>query len=301
MSALLRLMIASVSFSLYVINTLFWVIPILVLGIVKLVPLAMLQKRCGAIADACASAWVKLNSVNQRVTHGYQLDIRGDVHLNNNQWYMVIANHQSWVDILVLQRALSGKVPFLKFFLKKELLYVPVLGLAWWALDFPFMRRYSAAQLRRKPQLKGKDIKTTQKACRKFKHLPVSVMNFVEGTRFTEHKHSQQGGEFTHLLRPKAGGLAFAISSIGEQMDKLLDVTIYYPQGRPSFWQFISGQVDQVIIDIQQRPIDAKLRGDYANDRQYKQFFQQWINQVWREKDAHLTQLAQSAQEAHKC
>jgi 1-acyl-sn-glycerol-3-phosphate acyltransferase len=159
---------------------------------------------------------------------------------------LVVANHQSWVDILVLQKVLNRKVPFLKFFLKKDLIYVPVIGLCWWALDFPFMQRYSAAFLARHPHLKGKDVSTTRKACEKFRYKPVSVMNFLEGTRFTPEKHDKQQSPFSNLLKPKAGGISFVLNAMGEHLHKLLDVTIYYPKGAPSFWDYISGNVHNI-------------------------------------------------------
>jgi 1-acyl-sn-glycerol-3-phosphate acyltransferase len=115
-------------------------------------------------------------------------DVRGVDQLQEKDWYLVLSNHQSWVDILVLQKVLNRRIPMLKFFLKKELIWVPFLGLAWWALDFPFMKRYSKKFLAANPHLKGKDLDRTKKACEKFKHTPVSVMNFVEGTRFTPGK-----------------------------------------------------------------------------------------------------------------
>jgi len=206
---------------------------------------------------------------------------------------MVIANHQSWVDILILQRVLNRKIPFLKFFLKKELIFVPFLGLAWWALDFPFMRRYSTAQLRKNPKLRGKDIEITRKACAKFKSTPVSVMNFVEGTRFKAHKHTKQNSQFSRLLKPKAGGLAFALSAMGEHIHKLVDVSIYYPEKVPSYWDYISGQVADVHVHIKVSEIATEMRGDYMKDREFKISFQEQLNQIWQEKDQKLEQLAQ--------
>lgn len=206
---------------------------------------------------------------------------------------MVIANHQSWVDIVILQRVLNRKIPFLKFFLKKELIFVPFLGLAWWALDFPFMRRYSTAQLRKNPKLRGKDIEITRKACAKFKSKPVSVMNFVEGTRFKADKHRQQNSQFKHLLKPKAGGLAFALSAMGEHIHKLVDVSIYYPEKVPSYWDYISGQVKEVHVHINVSEIPAAMRGDYMKDREFKIAFQEQLNQLWLKKDQTLELLAQ--------
>ncbi|NKF52226.1 acyltransferase [Shewanella sp. WXL01] len=277
----------------YVLNTFFWIVPILIFSIVKLIPIASLRTACSYILDNCASAWISVNTIIESVMHPLRIKQTGDSNFSEKQWYMVIANHQSWVDILILQRVLNRKIPFLKFFLKQELIYVPVLGLAWWALDFPFMRRYSNAQIKKNPKLKGKDIEETRRACEKFKYKPVSVMNFVEGTRFTDKKHSKQGSQFDHLLKPKAGGMAFALSMLGEQINTLVDVTIHYPNRVPTFWEYICGELDEVNVDIQIQAIPDAMRGDYINDRQFKIDFQEHLNQIWLAKDERLSELNQ--------
>jgi len=221
------------------------------------------------------------------------IHLHGEPELSTKDWYMVLANHQSWVDILILQRVLNRKIPFLKFFLKKELIYVPFLGLAWWALDFPFMRRFSASQLKKNPKLKGKDIEITRKACAKFKDNPVSVMNFVEGTRFKRAKHQGQNSPFKYLLKPKAGGLAFALSAMGEHIHKMVNVTIYYPNKVPSFWDYISGQIKDIHVHITVSEIPQQMRGDYMKNRQFRIAFQEQLNSIWQEKDQILTRLKQ--------
>ena len=157
----------------YTINTLFWFVPIFICGIVKLIPIKGLQKLMSWTAKQCASIWVTFNTLNQTLLTPTKLNVTGLEELKLKDWYLVIANHQSWVDILVLQRVFNRKIPFLNFFLKKELIYVPVLGLCWWALDFPFMTRTSKSQLKKNPKLRGKDLETTRKACEKFKEMPV--------------------------------------------------------------------------------------------------------------------------------
>lgn len=292
MRALLSLIRGSLAFLGYTFNTLFWFVPILLLGLVKLLPIPALRKFLSHLIDGCASGWISVNSFNQNLLHPVRIEVQGNAELSRDEWYMVIANHQSWVDILVLQRVFNRKIPFLKFFLKQELLYVPILGLAWWALDFPFMRRYSTAELKKNPKLKGKDIEITRRACAKFKDKPVSVMNFVEGTRFQAAKHKKQNSPFQHLLRPKAGGMAFALSAMGEQIHKLVDVAIYYPGKVPSFWDFISGQVDEIRVHVTVADIATEMRGDYINDREFKQDFQEQLNQIWVHKDGILAQLS---------
>lgn len=182
--------------SLYALNTLIWVGPIFLCGVLKLIPLKPWQKAMSWFAKSCAGCWVSCNTAIQNVFTPFSLDVTGLETLKKKDWYLVIANHQSWVDILVMQRLLNKRIPFLNFFLKQELIYVPFLGLAWWALDFPFMKRTNKAQLKKNPALRGKDMETTRKACEKFKEMPVSIVNFVEGTRFTPQKHQRQNSPF---------------------------------------------------------------------------------------------------------
>ncbi|QYK01189.1 acyltransferase [Shewanella psychrotolerans] len=292
MGSVLSLIRGCVAFSCYVVNTVFWVIPILLVSIIKLIKITPLRTACSYLLDHCATSWISVNTVIERLFHPVEIIVEGNAKLSTKEWYMVIANHQSWVDIPVLQRVFNYKIPFLKFFLKQELIYVPVLGLAWWALDFPFMRRYSSAQLRKNPKLKGKDIEITRKACAKFKSKPVSVMNFVEGTRFRPEKHKKQNSEFKHLLKPKAGGMAFALSAMDGKIHKLIDVSIYYPGQTPSYWDYISGKVKQIRVDIKVSEIAPTMRGDYMNDREFKIGFQNELNQIWKQKDLTIEKLA---------
>jgi 1-acyl-sn-glycerol-3-phosphate acyltransferase len=289
-------LIGFLSFILYTLNTVFWLIPILVFSLFKaIIPIAFSQKIFSYLLDLMASSWVAVNTLNQKLFTKMELQVTGLDELNKKDWYLVLANHQSWVDIVVLQRVLHGEIPFLKFFLKKELIYVPILGLAWWALDFPFMKRYTQSFLKKNPHLRGKDLETTRRACEKFKHKPVSVMSFIEGTRFTPIKHDKQKSPFNNLLKPKAGGVAFVLVAMGEYLTTIVDVTIHYPDGIPNFADFLCGRVKRVQIEIHTLKIDQELSGDYMNDRSHKIAFQKWLTQFWHEKDARLDGMKQSS------
>ena len=172
----------------------------------------------------------------------------------------------------------------LKFFLKKELIWVPILGIAWWALDFPFMRRSSSVQ---------KDFETARQACDKFKLIPVSVMNFIEGTRFSSEKRQKQNSPFRHLLKPKAGGIAIVLGAMGEQLRAILDVTIVYPEGAQEIWAFLCCKAMTVRVQIRQIPVTAELVGDYLGDREFRKGFNLWLNSLWAEKDRLIDTLAQ--------
>jgi 1-acyl-sn-glycerol-3-phosphate acyltransferase len=285
-------LIGFLSLTLYILNTIFWLLPILIFALLKaIIPITFSQKIFSYLSDLMASGWVALNTLNQKLFTQVEIQITGLEELNRKDWYLVIANHQSWVDIVVLQRALHGHIPFLKFFLKKELIYVPIIGLAWWALDFPFMKRYSQSFLRKNPHLKGKDLETTRKACAKFKHKPVSVMSFIEGTRYTQEKYDKQNPPFDLLLKPKATGIAFVLDAMGEHLNTIVDVTIYYPDGIPTFGDFLCGRVKKVQVEVHTVEITKELSGDYFNDRSFKIYFQKWLTQFWHDKDDRLKNM----------
>ena len=278
---------------LLVINTLFWFIPLMTAAVIKLLlPIDRLRRPLSRFVIWCAESWIRGNNAWMALTQPMQWRVERPDNLNPQGWYMVVSNHQSWVDILVLQYALGGRIPFLKFFLKKELIWVPFMGLAWWALDLPFMKRYSKAYLERHPEKRGQDLETTRRSCEKFRDIPTSVMNFLEGTRFTPAKHEQQQSSYQHLLKPKSGGLAFAMSVMNDRFHSLVDVTIHYPGGIPTFIDFLQGKMTACHVIVKEYPIPEELQsGDYQNDDQYRLQFQQWVQQIWEEKDATLAQL----------
>jgi len=277
---------------LYTLNTIFLTIPLILISFFKFIlPVHFIVVILDKVLISIATLWIGINSFNNQLFFKIDWDIRGLEKIEKKEWYIVLSNHQSWVDILVLQTILNKKIPMLKFFLKKELIWVPFLGLAWWALDFPFMQRYSRKQLEEKPYLRGKDLEKTKKACEKFKHTPVSIMNFVEGTRFTPRKKDRQNNLFNHLLTPRAGGVAFVLYSMGEYLHKIIDVTIVYPDKIPTFWEYISGRVNKVIIDFEVIPVTDSLTGDYFNDIEYKNRFFIWLNALWHKKDEKIKAL----------
>ena len=286
----------SLSLILYILNTVFWCIPLFGLVLAKAaVPLESWRRRCSRILNAIAENWIWVNNQNQRLIAGNtRWEVQGIETLERSEWYLVLANHQSWVDIVVLQRIFHRKIPFLKFFIKKELLWFPVLGQAWWAMDFPFVKRYTKSYLQKKPHLKGKDIEITRKACQKFKKIPVSIMNFVEGTRFTNEKHRRQQSPYSHLLKPKAGGTALVLSSMGEQISRILDVTIVYPDGVTSFWAFICGKIRMIEVRVRSLPVSPELLGDYTNDRHFRAGLQGWLNNIWAEKNRYIQEMMTS-------
>jgi len=290
------LMTGIIASALLVLNCIFWCSLLFIFTFFKLViPLPAIRHWLTALLNGLAENWIACNSGWMKLTQKMDWSIELPENLSRKGWYFVVSNHQSWVDILVLQHVLNRKIPFLKFFLKQELIKVPVMGAAWWALDFPFMKRYSKSYLEKYPEKQGKDLETTQKACEKFRTMPTSIMNFLEGTRYSAEKHQQQQPPYEYLLQPKAGGMAFALNAMNGQFDSILDVTIYYPEGIPTFWDFLQGKMHKCTVKIQQKDIPQNLlQGSYATDADYRQHFQQWTHQLWQEKDQQLKLLNQS-------
>jgi 1-acyl-sn-glycerol-3-phosphate acyltransferase len=282
----------SLSLALFILNTVFWCIPLFVLATVKAaVPLESWMRRCSRMLNAIAENWIWVNNQNEKLFGNTRWDVQGIETLERSEWYLVLANHQSWVDIVVLQKIFHRKIPFLKFFIKKELLWLPILGQAWWAMDFPFVKRYSKSHLQKKPHLKGKDLEITRQACKKFKKIPISVTNFVEGTRFTNEKHRRQQSPYPHLLKPKAGGIAFVLGSMGEQIHRVLDVTIVYPDGITNFWALLCGKIRKIKVRVRSLPVSAELLGDYTNDGHFRAGLQLWLNNIWAEKNRYIEEM----------
>ncbi len=271
-------------------NTILGVSVLLPPAVIKLlVPLRAVRKLVDRLLNAIAERWIRNNGILMRDT---RWDVRGIEDLSRARWYLVEANHQSWADIFVLQNVLTGHIPLLKFFLKQVLIWVPVIGLAWWALDFPFMKRHSQEFLRRHPERRGDDLAAIRRSCEKFSLIPTAVMNFLEGTRFTPDKQKAEGAPYRHLLAPKAGGIALALNVMGERFHSLLDVTIFYPGGAPSFFELMAGGMKRVVVRVRELPIPADLiRGDYAADSGHRARVQAWLNQIWREKDQMLEEM----------
>jgi len=239
-----------------------------------------------------AENWIGVNALVLRGVGSRQWHAEAAEPLDRNGWYLVLANHQTWVDIVVLQVALNRRIPLLKFFIKQQLIWFPLLGLGFWALDMPFMKRHSPSYLARHPEKKGADLVATRRACEKFRHTPTSVINFVEGTRFSEEKREARNSPYDHLLLPRAGGIAVALSAMGEVFDAILDVTLVYAGGPPKFWDMICGDRVEVTLDIRVLPVDpALVSGDYQNDREFRREVHRWLGRLWQEKDARIAEI----------
>lgn len=278
----------------YLANIIFWCTPVIVLALLKLIPIRFYLRWVNAAIQFCANSWVATNSIIQSLLHPITVSTNQLPELSPEESYLLVCNHQSGIDILLLQALFHKKIPLLRFFLKQQLIWVPLLGVAWWALDFPFMQRYSRSFLAKHPHLKGKDLESTKRACDKFNNIPVTIVNFVEGTRYTKAKYAKQQPPFQHLLKPKAGGIAFTLSAMEHRLAKLIDVSIHYNINEPNLWQYFCGRIEEVRINVKTVAVSHLNGKDYFNNDQDRQSFQVWLNECWQQKDQWLMQYNKS-------
>jgi 1-acyl-sn-glycerol-3-phosphate acyltransferase len=264
-------------------NTIFCSLLLYVVALAKLlIPVHGWRIICGKMANSINRWWVGFNRLGLKLAKDIRWDVKGIESLRPDAWYLLIANHQSMVDIVVLQCIFHRKIPPLKFFIKRELIWVPFLGIAWWALDFPLMKRTVSAR---------QDMEAALKACDKFRLLPVTVMNFLEGTRFTAAKRDNEKSPYTHLLKPKTGGLAVVLGALGDRIDSILDVTIVYPEGVQGLWSLLCKNSIEIKVRVKQIPVTPALLGDYLADRALRRRFKDWLDKLWDEKDKLIGEL----------
>mgnify|MGYP006091766381 FL=1 len=279
----------SLSFLLLVINTLFWCSFLLTIAVFKLLlPIESWKTLCTKWIIAIGECWIFCNGLWIKLLHKPEWTVSGFDSLNQSEWYLTMANHQSWADIFVLQGITNRKIPMLKFFMKDVLIWVPVIGLAWWALDMPFLKRYTQEQVKKNPSLRGKDVIEMKKSFGRFARYPVSIFSFSEGTRFTEAKRASQASPYDQLLRPKSGGIGLTLSTM-PYIKKVLDFTIKYNSKHRTFWDFLCGRMSNV--EIQVKIIDVPenlLQKNYIEDEKFREELKEWLYSVWEEKNKFL-------------
>lgn len=258
-------------------------------ALVKLLPIKIVRRFCSFMVTIIAESWVYRNSffVDILIKTPIKIEFSSRTQIKRDENYMVICNHQSAIDILVLQYLFNGKLPFFKFFIKQELLWVPLLGLAWWALDYPFVKRYTREQIKKKPHLAGEDIRVVRKMVSTYQDQKVSVLNFVEGSRRTSQKVLAEGKKriYRHLLRPHSSGLSVVLSHMKQNLTGVLDITILYPQDDLTLIQFLNGKVESVevyadLIPLEEVPIEEKTEIAHVSKNMHR-----WLNQRWQIKD----------------
>ena len=278
-----------ICFLLLVFNTLFWCIFLLSLAVIKLIiPLESSKRIFTHLIILIGECWIFCNGLWIKAFHNPKWKVEGFEKLDKKNWYLSLANHQSWADIFILQSISNRKIPMLKFFMKDVLIWVPVIGLAWWALDMPFLKRYSEEKIKRNPELRGKDISSMKKSFTRFSRYPVSIFIFAEGTRFSKEKKDLQSSPYSNLLLPKPGGIGLTLSTM-PYINKMIDFSIKYESDKKTFWAFLCGEMNEAIVKVNLIDIPQKLLGgDYTEDEIYRDDLKNWLYDIWQKKDRFL-------------
>ena len=88
------------------ISTVLHVTPLLLLALLKaLLPSPRLRAACNPLLSGLAESWVGVNNWMWNRLTDTRLQLSGDSAFCVDGHYLVLANHQSWVDILTLQKA----------------------------------------------------------------------------------------------------------------------------------------------------------------------------------------------------
>lgn len=154
----------------------------------------------------------------------------------NKHREIVIANHQIYSDWIYLWAFLNHmeRAGNVKFALKREIMFVPLFGLAMKALDFIFLHRHW-----------GRDMVRFDDRVRRIadKGLPYSLLIFPEGTTMTKeareksqaHAKIKDYPELVNVLLPRCTGLYSALRTLTETNDHnikpvegVLDLTVGY-------------------------------------------------------------------------
>lgn len=276
---------------LIIINTVVWCTPLYLLGTVRLLLRGGPRRTLGRWLDGIVQCWVRGNRGIFALLHITRIDAtwENDAAVSPENWYVVLSNHQSWADIMILQNLFWGRLPTLKFFTKRQLIWVPFIGIAMWLLGFPYVRRLSRAQIEANPALAGLDRQATLDACDGFRSHPTAVLAFLEGSRFTAVKHAAQDARFERLLNPKVGGVSYVVATLKDRLHAVLDVTLSYPEGVPTFWELLQGRCKRVNVLIQCQDLPpAVLQAVDSDDVRAR--LGPWIETLWQSKDVHLKQ-----------
>lgn len=269
-------------------------IPLWLMGATKIITGSQIADKT---VISITNHWISSNNAvidNILPKKDWRISLPDDV--NTQGKYLLVSNHQSWVDTSIVQYISEKRLPLTRFFTKFELIYIPVVGQAFYFLDFPMMRRHSKEAIAKNPALQGKDIEEAKRACALLKNKPFTLLNYLEGTRFTAIKRDKQHSPYKNLLKPRAGGLSLAINALGDDMDGILDMTIVYPDGVPTYGDLWKGNIKRLGVDVRHIKMPDALfmaiqNGGYENDETVKAQMFDWVEEIWQQKDQRITDM----------
>ena len=251
-------------------NLMIWLTGLLVITPFKLIPLPWLQTQViTPLAHGFYRAAVGINSLWMQRVVGIEITLEGSVNRHPNP--IVVCNHQAWFDIPLVQEVIASRGPIVQFLIKRELVWVPIIGWICLVLNFPRLHRSGAASDR------DQDLAAIESAAQKLGRAPGALLVFAEGSRFSAEKSKFQSSPYPHLLKPKVGGLS-TILKYAPPDTPVLDLTISYAAGQAQFWRCLHGDTPLIRIRIVEF-LAANITDPEA-----------WLNKRWQAKSAWLAQ-----------
>lgn len=270
-------------------NCLFIPVFIIIVGYAaRMIPIRSVQHASKRFLQSCAITWTSITNAINAMGLRNKITVTGGTLTKDRHTHLLIANHRSWADILVLKYVFNRKVPMLTFLMKRPLIWtLPIIGFTMKALNYPFLYRPTLKDIRKNPTLKNIDARVIQAACAQFKVAPTTIAIFVEGSRFSSEKHLKQKSPFQHLLKPHAASIALILANLPQDITEIIDVTIHYDKKHFSMFDFLCGRV-RVHVTYDCLPVTPDMIGDFTKDRQYRTHIQGWLNNRFAQKDAQL-------------
>ena len=254
-------------------------------------PFKSLKIKLAKISNSIGEYTVYGLKIIMKIMHRDSMQVFDNNKFDKNAWYMAISNHQSWADIFILLVAAHKRIPLLKFFMKKELAWIPFIFLANKTLNMPFVNRHSKKELEKNPNLRNKDYENTLKACKRFLRSPSTIFSYAEGTRNDATKHKAQNSPYKNLLKPRIGGIATALSAM-PNINVLVDYSVVYKSEKRGAWSFLKGDMKDVKVLVRKYDIPENLKNkNYSTDAEYRENFKNWIEAIWIEKDQEIERL----------
>lgn len=254
-------------------------------------PFKSLKIKLAKISNSIGEYTVYGLKIIMKIMHRDSMQVFDNNEFDKNAWYMAISNHQSWADIFILLVAAHKRIPLLKFFMKKELAWIPFIFLANKTLNMPFVNRHSKKELEKNPNLRNKDYENTLKACKRFLRSPSTIFSYAEGTRNDAIKHKAQNSPYKNLLIPRIGGIATALSAM-PNINVLVDYSVVYKSEKRGAWSFLKGDMKDVKVLVRKYDIPENLKNkNYSTDAEYRENFKNWIEAIWIEKDQEIERL----------
>ena len=258
---------------------------------IAIFPFKSLKIKLSKISNTIGEYTVYGLKIIMKIMHRDAMQVFDNNEFDKNQWYMAVSNHQSWADIFILLVAAHKRIPLLKFFMKKELAWIPFVFLANKTLNMPFVNRHSKKQLEKNPNLRFKDYENTLMACKRFQRSPSTIFSYAEGTRNNSTKHQAQNSPYKNLLIPRVGGIATALSAM-PNIDVLVDYSVVYKSNKRGAWAFLKGDMRDVKVSVKKYNIPEDLKNkNYSTDEEYRKNFKIWIEGIWEEKDKEIERL----------